>query len=73
MVYVDLLQDEGSKVLRTIHTLASKEHHSVGDFRIEVTVKSKSLHEAHQLVEDTGFFEPLTGRRLSMDMLLRQA
>jgi hypothetical protein len=44
--------------LRMIHNLSGKRAESMGGFRIEVTVKAKSLKEAHRLVMATGFLEP---------------
>lgn len=44
--------------LRMIHSLSSKDDTALGGFRIEVTVKAKSLREAHRLVTATGFLNP---------------
>jgi len=52
------IRNQLAAALRMIHNLASKDDHGVGGFRIEVTVKAKSLQEAHQLVNDTGFLDP---------------
>lgn len=44
--------------LRMIHNLSTKEDTAMGGFRIEVTVKAKSLKEAHRLVTATNFLNP---------------
>ena len=41
-----------------IHNLASKEDQAIGGFWIDVTVKAKSLQDAHRLADDTGFINP---------------
>lgn len=51
------IRNQLASALRLIHNLASKDNHGVGRFRIEVTVKAKSLQEAHRLVNDTGFLD----------------
>ena len=52
------IRNQSASALRMIHNLASKDNHGVGRFRIEVTVKAKSLQEAHQLVDETSFQDP---------------
>jgi hypothetical protein len=52
------IRNQAAGALRMIHNLASKEDQAVGGFRIEVTVKAKSLQDAHRLVDDTGFLNP---------------
>lgn len=52
------IRNQAAGALRLIHNLASKEDQAVGGFNIEVTVKAKSLQDAHRLVEDTGFLDP---------------
>jgi hypothetical protein len=44
--------------LRMIHSLTGKDAHSLGGFRIEVTVKAMTLKEATAKVEKTGFLDP---------------
>lgn len=52
------IRNQAAGALRMIHNLASKDDQAVGGFRIEVTVKAKSLRDAHRLVDDTGFLNP---------------
>jgi hypothetical protein len=44
--------------LTMIHSLTGKEADSLGGFRIEVTVKAKTLKEATAKVKKTGFLDP---------------
>jgi hypothetical protein len=52
------IRNQLASALRMIHNLASKDNRGVEGFRIEVTVKAKSLQEAHRLVNDTSFLDP---------------
>ena len=52
------IQNQAAGALCMIHNLASKEDQAIGGFRIDVTVKAKSLQDAHRLADDTGFINP---------------
>lgn len=43
---------------RMVHSLISKNPTALGGFRIEVTVRAKSLRDAHRLVSATNFLKP---------------
>jgi hypothetical protein len=63
------IRNQVAASLRMIHSLSSKRPEAIGGFRIEVTVKAKSLRDAHRFVEATGYLNPEywlkcgTGRR----------
>jgi hypothetical protein len=49
---------EVEAALRMIQSLTGRDGMGLGGFRIEVTVKAPSLHEATQAVRKTGFLDP---------------
>jgi len=52
------VRNQAASALRMIHNLTSKDENAIGGFRIEVTVKAKTLQEAHRLVNATNFLDP---------------
>lgn len=50
--------DQVDAALRMIHSLTGKEADAVGGFRIGVTVKAKSLRDAHRFLKATSFVDP---------------
>lgn len=51
-------RDQVARALRMLNHLASKDEQDLGGFRIEVTVKARTLADAHRLVTETSFLNP---------------
>lgn len=52
------IKKQGLGALAMIHALSAKDGKELGGFRIEVTVRAKTLAEAKARVERTGFLDP---------------
>jgi len=52
------VRNQVSAAARMLHNLSGKDETSLGGFRIEVTVKAKSLQEATARINRTNFLEP---------------
>jgi hypothetical protein len=52
------VRNQVEAALRMIQSLTGRDGMGLGGFRIEVTVKAPSLHEATQAVRKTGFLDP---------------
>jgi hypothetical protein len=51
-------RDQVARALRMLNHLASKDEQDLVGFRIEVTVKARTLADAHRLVTETSFLNP---------------
>jgi hypothetical protein len=52
------VRNQVASAQRMVHSLISKNPTALGGFRIEVTVRAKSLKDAHRLVSATNFLKP---------------